>query len=151
MLVRTLLESKPREIITARPETSIDEAMELLIKHKISCLPVLDSDDKLVGIVSDKDIFKKIYETKDQYHKLTVGEVMTEALIVGLPSDEISYIAGVMDKNWIRHVPIVDGDKLIGLVSQGDIITMQAEHHEIENRYLNLYIQGLGFRDKSAE
>jgi CBS domain-containing protein len=151
MLVRTLLESKPREIITTRAETSIDEAMELLITHKISCLPVLDTDGNLSGIVSDKDIFKKIYETKGQYHSLTVGDVMTEALIVGLPSDDIAYIAGIMDKNWIRHVPIVDGDKLIGLVSQGDIITMQAEHHEIENRYLNLYIQGLGVRDKSSE
>lgn len=151
MLVKTLLENKPREIITTSKKTSVEAAMDLLISNNIGCLPVVDDNGKLIGIVSDKDIFRKIHDTKGQYHKLTVGDIMTDALIVGLPDDELTYIAGIMDKNWIRHVPILDGEKLIGLVSQRDIIRTQAEHHEIENRYLNLYIEGLHSRDKSAD
>lgn len=151
MLVKTLLANKPREIITTSKKTSVDAAMDLMISNNIGCLPVVDDEGKLIGIVSDKDIFRKIHDTKDQYHNLTVSDIMTDALIVGLPDDELAYIAGVMDKNWIRHVPILDGEKLIGLVSQRDIIRTQAEHHEIENRYLNLYIDGLHSRDKSAD
>ena len=151
MLVKTLLANKPREIITSSKKTSLDAAMDLLISNNIGCLPVVDDDGKLIGIISDKDIFRKIHDTKGQYHDLTVGDVMTDALIVGLPDDDIAYIAGVMDKNWIRHVPILDGEKLVGLVSQRDIIRTQAEHHQIENRYLNLYIEGLHSRDKSAD
>ena len=151
MLVKTLLADKPREIITTSRKMSVDAAMDLLITNNIGCLPVVDDDGKLVGIVSDKDIFRKIHQTKGQYHSLTVGDIMTDALIVGLPDDELVYIAGIMDKNWIRHVPILDGEKLVGLISQRDIIRTQAEHHEIENRYLNLYVEGLHSRDKSAD
>lgn len=151
MLVSTLLETKPREIITARPTTTIEEAMELLIKHKISCLPVLESDGKLVGIISDKDIFKKIHETKGNYHSLRIGDVMSTNLIVGLPDDDIEYIAGIMDKNWIRHVPIVSGDKMVGLVSEGDIIKTLTHRKKIENRYLKMYLDGLSSRDMSGD
>lgn len=151
MLVRTLLESKPRDIVTARLSTTIDEAMDLLIKHNIGCLPVVDHDGKLIGIISDKDIFKKIHQTKGDYHSLTVEDVMTKELIVGLPDDNLAYIAGVMDKNWIRHIPIVEADRVVGLVSSRDIIRTQAQDAEIENRYLKLYMGGLGSRDKSSE
>ena len=151
MLVKALLANKPREIITARPSTTVDEAMDLLISNGIGCLPVVDEAGKPIGIVSDADIFKKIHQTKGNYHDLNVEDVMTTNLIVGLPTDELSYIAGVMTKNWIRHVPVVEGDVMVGLVSLRDIIKTQAENIDAENRYLKLYTQGLGTRDKSAE
>lgn len=151
MLVKTHLEDKPKTLVTANPTTTIDDAMDLLISNKIGCLPVVDDNDQLLGIISDKDIFQKIYEKKTEYMSLKVADMMTTDLIVGLPEDELNYIAGVMDKNWIRHVPIVKEDQLVGLISLGDIIRTQTEHAQIENRYLKLYTDGLGLRDKSAD
>ncbi|MBD3401322.1 CBS domain-containing protein [candidate division GN15 bacterium] len=151
MLVRNLLEQKAREVITTTPTQTIDAAMDLLIKNNIGCLPVLDDAGKLIGIISDKDVFHKIHETNGKYHDLTVAEVMSTELLIGLPSDELEYIAGIMDKNWIRHIPIVEEERIIGLVSQRDIIKMTARHAELENRYLNLYLEGLHHRDKSAD
>lgn len=149
MRIATLLEHKSKTIVTASPSISIDEAMDLLINNKIGCLPVVDDGGKLIGIVSDKDIFKRIHQTKGDYHSLKVQDVMATDLIIGLPDDDIAYIAGVMDKNWIRHVPIVEGERVIGLVSLRDIVKAQAKNIEIENRYLDLY---LGMRrDKSGE
>jgi CBS domain-containing protein len=149
MRVATLLERKSKAIVTAIPSTSIDEAMDLLISNKIGCLPVVDDSGKLIGIISDKDIFKRIHQTKGNYHSLKVEDVMVTDLIVGLPDDDIAYIAGVMDKNWIRHVPIVEGKRVVGLISLRDIIKEQAKNIEIENRYLDLY---LGMRrDKSGD
>jgi CBS domain-containing protein len=151
MLVSTLLESKSKEVITAKSTTTIDEAMELLIKHKISCLPILEDDGKLIGIISDKDIFKKVHETKGNYHSLKVRDVMSTDLIVGLPTDNLEYIAGIMDKNWIRHIPIVEGDNMVGLVSEGDIIKTMTQNQEIENRYLKMYLEGTHRRDMSGD
>lgn len=149
MRVANLLEHKSKTIVSASPSTSIDEAMDLLISNKIGCLPVVDDSGELIGIISDKDIFKKIHQTKGEYHSLKVEDVMSAELIVGLPDDDIAYIAGVMDKNWIRHVPIVEGKRVIGLISLRDIIREQAKNIEIENRYLDLY---LGMRrDKSGD
>ena len=151
MLVKTMLDSKPKEIVTAKPSTKIDEAMDLLISKNIGCLPVLDEGGKLIGIVSDKDIFKKIHETGGDYHALSVKDVMSDAIIVGLPDDDISYIAGLMGKNWIRHVPIVEEGQLIGLVSQRDIIKTQAKKAEIENRYLKLYLDEMNGPSRSGD
>lgn len=151
MLVRTLLEQKARDVVTAKPDYSIDKAMDLLITHNIGCLPIVDDNNQLIGIISDKDIFHRIHQTKGEYHHLKVADVMTKDLIVGLPSDDLEYIAGIMDKNWIRHVPIVEEEKILGLVSQRDIIKTTARHTELENRYLNFYLEGLHHRDKSAD
>lgn len=148
MQVKTLLESKPKQIVSSNPLTSIDEAMGLLITNNIGCLPVVDDEDMLVGILSDKDIFARIYQTKGNYQSLKVEDVMTTNLIVGLPSDDVEYIAGVMEKNSIRHVPIVDGEQLIGLISLRDIVRTQTVAREVENRYL---MDMLEKRDKSGD
>ena len=67
---------------------------------------------------------------------------MSTNLIVGLPEDDVAYIAGVMTENRIRHVPIVDRDRIIGLLSVGDIVKTQIENIKVENRYLWQYIEG---------
>jgi CBS domain-containing protein len=142
MLVRDVLKSKSRELITVGKETSLKQAMERLIKHKISCLPVTDEDDKVVGIISDKDIFRRVYDTDCKFQTLTVGDCMTTEVIIGLPDDQLSYIAGVMTENRIRHVPVVDRSGIVGLISVGDIVKTQMENIKIENRYLKQYIEG---------
>lgn len=151
MLAKALLEEKSRDLITTKPTASVDEAMDTLIQNNIGCLPVLDDAGELAGIISDKDIFRKIHETKGDYHSLTVADVMTSKLVIGLPDDDISYIAGLMDKNWIRHVPIVDDGKLVGLISQRDINHSLNAKTEIENRYLNLYMDSFHRRDRSGD
>jgi len=142
MQVKELLKSKQRDTITATSSTELLEAMRLLIDHKISCLPVLGATGELIGIVSDKDIFKAVFENRPDFKKFSVGDLMTTDLIVGLGDDDVNYIAGLMTENRIRHVPIVEKDKLIGLISQADVVKTQMEHIEVENRYLKLYIDG---------
>jgi CBS domain-containing protein len=151
MLVKNLLADKSDELITATPKTSLDEAMKMLIDHGIACLLIIDKNDKLVGIVSDRDIFKKVYETKGEYHNLKLEDIMTSALIVGLPTDKIANIAWIMEKNYVRHIPIVEGEKLIGIVSERDIIKHQTEKIEIENRYLTTYMEDIHHRDMSGD
>lgn len=151
MLVRTILEDKGRQLVTCSTETTIKEAMELLINNGIGCLPILNDEQKLVGIVSDKDIFQRIHETEGDYRAVRLSEIMSSDLVVGVPEDTIKYVAKIMDKNWIRHLPIVSGDELIGLVSQRDIIKTQVENIKAENRYLRLYTDPLGSRDKSSD
>ena len=105
-------------------------------------IPVTDDSNKLVGIISDKDIFRKVHDTDGKYQEVTVGAAMTTDLIIGLPTDKFSYIAQVMTKNRIRHVPVCKEAKIIGLVSIGDIVKTQIDSIEGENRYLKQYISG---------
>jgi CBS domain-containing protein len=142
MKVKDLLKDKKREIVTVEGSTDILTAMELLIKNKISCLPVLGYSGQLVGIISDKDIFHAIYENQDNFPSIKVSNLMTTDLLVGLAEDEIDYIGGVMTENKVRHIPIVEKDRLVGLISLGDIVKAEIKQMQIENRYLKLYMEG---------
>ena len=70
---------------------------------------------------------------------------MTTELIVGVVDDDLTYSAVLMTNNRIRHIPIMEKDKIIGIVSVGDIVKTQMEHIKIENRYLRQYLSGSHF------
>lgn len=142
MRVADLLEAKQQRLIVAAPETSLSRAMEMMIYYKISCLPVIEQPDELIGLVSDKDIFRHIHEHPGSWRQSKIGELMSVDLIVGVAEDELSYMAGIMTTNRVRHVPIVDGNRLVGLISVGDIVKTQMQSMEIENRYLRQFIDG---------
>ncbi len=142
MLVRELLSTTPRKIITIGPSTDVRTAMDMLIKNKIGCLPVLDDSGNLVGILDDQDIFRAIYENQDGFEKYTAKDLMTSDLIIGMPDDDLNYIAGLMTKNNIRYIPIMENKKMVGLVSPGDVVKAQLNNIEIENRYLRMYMEG---------
>ena len=142
MKVKDLLTSQVRALITIGPAAAVMEAMELLIVNQISALPVLDPTGVLVGIISDKDIFRRIFTEPSHFQQAEVRDLMTTDVIVGIPDDEIAYIAGVMTTNRIRHVPIIEEGRLAGLISVGDIVKTQMESTRIENRYLWQYING---------
>ena len=127
--------------ITIDASATIVDAINLLKERNIRRVPVM-KDGRLAGIISDKDIFRTLYERPEGIDGLTVGELMTVDLIIGVEDDEIGYIAGIMTNNRIRHVPIVEGERLVGLLSVGDIVKTQMSHMEIENRHLWQYING---------
>ena len=142
MLVRDLLRNKKRDVVTVSSGTTISEAMDLLIAHQISCLPVIGRSGRLEGIVSDRDIFRAIHKNQRSFKILNVSNLMTTEVMIGVPDDDIGYIGSVMTQNRIRHVPIVEEDNLVGLVSLGDVVKAHIDEVEVENRYLKTYITG---------
>lgn len=142
MRVRDLLGKKHREVITIAPLATVDEAMQRLLHHKISCLPVVGDDEALKGILSDKDIFRAAFEHDNTFKSLTVEDLMSTELIVGVLDDDLEYIGAIMTNNRIRHVPIMVEDRLVGLLSLGDIVKAQLSDLRVTNRYLQFYIDG---------
>ena len=142
MLVKDLLRNKKRDIITATPSMTILKAMDLLIANQISCLPVIGELGELEGIVSDRDIFRAVHKDNQSFTKLKVGDLMTTKVMIGVPDDDIQYIGGVMTQNRIRHIPIVEENSLVGLISVGDVVKAHIDSIEVENRYLKTYITG---------
>jgi CBS domain-containing protein len=129
-------------MIIAKPRTPVLEAMRLMIQNRISCLPVVDDSGELAGIISDKDIFAAVYESQEGFAENTVGELMTQEVIVSVLEDDLNYIANIMTTNRVRHIPVVDQSRLVGLVSIGDVVKEQMTQVQFENRYLMQYITG---------
>lgn len=142
MLVKDLLKDKSREVITTKPTATVAEAMELLLKHNIGCLPVFDEADDLIGIVSDKDIFRAAHQFESTFKKLPISQLMSTEVLIGIPEDEVEYVAGIMTYNRVRHIPIMDGGRMVNLLSIGDIVKARISDMKSENRYLKMYIEG---------
>ena len=135
MLVKDILRGKTKSIVTVERATPLQQAMVLMVEHNVGCLPVVDDKSRLIGMITDRSIFKKISEVKENYLLHNVGDVMSEELVFGAPDEDLAMIAQKMRSHWVRHVPIVEDERIIGLVSLWDLLKSKAGT-ETENRYL---------------
>jgi len=140
--VQDILKSKGAELVTIGQQDSLVEAYRLLSEHNIGVLLVMDKQGKPVGIISERDLVHEFAKRGPAVEKATVQEAMTEDLIIGVPEDDLEYVMNVMTQQRIRHLPILDGDELAGLISIGDVVKSQITQAEAEIRYLHSYITG---------
>ncbi len=141
MKVRELLKTKSQDTETIEPDKSIKEAMDIIVAKRIGALPVLDKGE-LVGIITERDIFRLLHKNGAGAFTFKVGDVMTRKLVVGILEDDIEMVQAVMTNNRFRHLPIMDGRKMVGILSIGDIVKSHVKNLQIENRYLIDYITG---------
>ena len=142
MKVKDVLSQKGWNAVTIHPERSLRRAMGVMIENQIGALPVVCDDGGLVGIITERDLFRYCFHNRGLDEEAVVADVMTQELIVGVPDDDVDYIASVMTKNRIRHIPIVEDGKLTGIVSIGDVIKNKLKDMSVTNRYLMEYING---------
>ncbi|MEA3499480.1 MAG: CBS domain-containing protein [Candidatus Marinimicrobia bacterium] len=143
MKLSKLLENKTNEIIKIDSNKSVFEAIQLLNKHKIGSLLVMNENKKLEGIITERDILFKCLENERDNYKTKIAEVMTskEKLIIGTADDKLSYAMRVMVSKKVRHLPIVDNENVIGLLSIGDILKEVLDQSETEVKLLREYVK----------
>ena len=139
---KDILATKSLGVISVQPTQSIHEAISKLMDYKIGSVVVIDEDQQLVGIFTERDILRECVRRSDHLKTTTVGSVMTTDLIIGVPNDDVEYLLGIMSKNKIRHIPILDGDIVQGVISIGDLVKAFLSDVSYENRYLKDYIMG---------
>ena len=128
MKVSTVLATKSQQLVTITPEAAIKDAVALLKEHNIGALLVLDEQEKLVGVISERDIVRRLVERSDVL-SLTVADLMTESPITAVPQDDLMSVANKMTENRFRHMPILEGDTLVGIVSIGDVLKIQRDEY----------------------
>jgi len=142
MKVSDLLSSKSQTIITITPDQSVFEAMQTLMDHQISSLIVLDTNSKIAGIITERDIIRAMHQDYEALKSQQVADLMSTNPIVVSPQDEIESAMEIMTQNRIRHLPIITERGLVGIISIGDIVKFELEEIQVENRYLEDYISG---------
>ena len=141
-----------QDVLTISNDDPLRKAAMLICLHRISGLPVVDSEGNLVGIISEKDILKAIYPTEAEFSedpsahldfqvmeeryrdvgRVKVNEVMTHAVVTVSPDTALLRASSMMILNRIRRLPVVENGRLVGIISQGDI------HQALFERYLLL-------------
>ncbi len=140
MNVSEILKRKGTAVICISPESTIQEAIETLVGQGVGALLVRDKREKVVGIITERDILRANAKEFDGLSSFRVSDLMTGDLIIGCEDDSVSYVERVMTESRIRHLPIFEGRKLVGIISIGDVVKANAEQAAIEVRHLTSYI-----------
>jgi CBS domain-containing protein len=142
MTLRDILRVKGSQVYTVRPDQTVQDAVGILMQHRVGALLVEEGDGRDVGIITERDVLRECHHRSDQLRQIPVREAMSKDLIIGLPDDELGYTMGVMTKNRVRHLPIVDSGRVVGMISIGDVVKASLDEVEDENHYLKEYISG---------
>jgi CBS domain-containing protein len=142
MLVRDVLESKGRRIITIDSEATVAEAIAKLVQNNIGSLPVLDHGGHLIGIFSERDVLRIIHNRGEGFGRLLIRDVMTRDPVTCQLDDDVDDVMGKMSARHIAKVPVTSGAELVGIVSVGDVVKAVHDKVHTENQHLISYIHG---------
>ncbi|MGB3441671.1 MAG: CBS domain-containing protein [Actinophytocola sp.] len=140
MRVADLLRSKGSKVATVPPSTSVIELLKDLARHNIGAMVVLSEAGDVVGIVSERDVVRQLHDRGTELLSAPVEEIMTTKVVTCGPNDGVDSLAAVMTERRIRHMPVVDDGRLIGIVSIGDVVKSRIEQLESDREQLESYI-----------
>lgn len=142
MTIAAILKQKGREIAQVEPTATVAEATTMLAARRIGAVLVIDSAGQLVGILSERDIVANLAEHGGATLEMTVAQLMTRNLKTAAPATTVQQAMEMMTEGRFRHLPIVDGDQLAGVVSIGDIVKarMSDQAHQVDS--LMAYVAG---------
>jgi CBS domain-containing protein len=142
MNIAAILQSKGSEVLTVEGDTRVRDAVALLADRKIGALPVVRGG-AVAGIMSERDIIYRLRSDGAEILDWRVEQIMTAPAITVEPETEIMTALSLMTRRRIRHLPVVDGATLIGLVSIGDLVKHRMDRIEAEAAAMLTYIQSV--------
>ena len=143
-IVRNLLKVKGNDVWHVSPETSVLDALKLMAEKQIGALLVLEGD-QIVGIVSERDFVRKIAQMNLCAVESPVRDYMTTRVIIIKPDNSIDDCMALMTDKHIRHLPVMEGGSLVGMISIGDLVKETIKGHETTIKQLENYITGTGY------
>jgi CBS domain-containing protein len=140
MTVRAILDTKGHNIQSVEPDARLSAAIKILGERKIGAVLVM-SDGRIEGILSERDIVRVLGERGARVLDEPVGAVMTRKVISCRQTDTVAAIMEMMTLGKFRHLPVIEGDKVVGLISIGDIVKWRVREYENEQEALREYIK----------
>lgn len=140
--VNDLLQAKGHSVWTVGPEASVYAALELMAAKDVGALLVVDDDGQVAGIFSERDYARKVILRGRASRDTPVREIMTERVLYVRPEQTLDDCMALMTRHRVRHLPVLDGGQLIGLISIGDVVKAIIAEQEFMIEQLENYITG---------
>jgi CBS domain-containing protein len=140
--VKTILDSKGKEVVTVPPDTAVIEALKLMAEKGIGAVVVTEPDGHVAGIMSERDYARKVALNDKTAAGTMVSEIMTEQVICVEPSQPLEECMALMVGKHIRHLPVLEGGKLAGIISIGDVVKATISEQKFLIEQLETYIRG---------
>ncbi len=142
--VSSILKVKGNAVYSVKKDTPIIEVLDLMVQKGIGAVLVMENE-KIAGIFSERDFVRKVSRTRDLCLEIPVSELMTKDVFVISPDDSIDECMAVMSGTRIRHLPVIQDEKLIGLISIGDVVRSSLEDKDLQIQSMEQYIFGYGY------
>jgi CBS domain-containing protein len=140
MSVEHILSAKGREVVTIGPDVTIADAAECLSNRRIGAVVVVDGGGAVLGIISERDVVRAVADSGAEALAAPVSSRMTAKVVTCGPTSSIDEIMGLMTDGKFRHVPVIEGGRLAGIISIGDVVKQRLSDVESEHRALRDYI-----------
>lgn len=140
MTVSAILKLKGPDIVTIDGETTLRDAIKCLSENRIGAVIVAAAGGKVEGILSERDVVRLLAERGIEALDTPVASVMTRAVVTCTPDETIPEIMERMTRGRFRHVPVLEGERLVGIVSIGDVVKYRVQEMERESEALRTYI-----------
>ncbi len=140
-LVSQLLEAKGHDVWSVTPDTTVLDALQLMADRKVGALLVLE-EDRLVGVFSERDYARKVVLKGKSSKDTPVRDIMSSNIVSVEPDQSTEKCMSLMTEKLVRHLPVIDGEKLIGMISIGDVVKAVIADREDAIQELERYITG---------
>jgi CBS domain-containing protein len=141
MNVKAILDSKGTDVFSIEPTATLETAIKTLGKHKIGALLVLGPDRRVIGIVSERDIVRALGERGAEVLSQPLSQIMTRKVVTCSQTETVVTIMERMTTGKFRHVPVVEQEQVVGVISIGDVVKYRLHEMEQESAALRDYIQ----------
>ncbi|MGI9407856.1 MAG: CBS domain-containing protein [Hyphomicrobiaceae bacterium] len=139
MIVADILQAKGDNVVTVRPTETLSILAHRLRLERVGALVVSTNGKRIDGIISERDVVHAFAEHGTDLDELCVSDVMTRTVTTCSPKDTIADISGIMTKRRIRHLPVVENDTLVGIVTVGDVVKHRLDEMQLEANVLRDY------------
>lgn len=140
MIVEQILNDKGHEVVTLRADNTLKEAAELLDARKIGAVVALGLDDRIIGVLSERDVVRQVARLGAAALDMPVGTAMTRAVITVYAATPIDEALQTMTDRRIRHLPVVQHERLVGVISIGDLVKWKIAETEAEANAMKSYL-----------
>jgi CBS domain-containing protein len=140
--VASILKHKGYQVATVEPTAQVDEILQLLVDKRIGAVLVIDRAEQILGIVSERDIVRSLHGNGTDTLTMTAGQIMTRTIHVARPETTVAEAMHVMTAGRFRHLPVLDRDTLVGIISIGDVVKARIMQQDAEVESLTAYVAG---------
>lgn len=140
--VATILRHKGFQVISIDPTARVSEVAAILSERRIGAILVMDREEQILGIVSERDIVRSLAANGARTLEMTAGQLMTRAVQVAHPETTVAEAMHIMTAGRFRHLPVMDHDTLVGIISIGDVVKARIMHQDTVVESLTAYVAG---------
>jgi CBS domain-containing protein len=142
MRISEVLRKKGADVVTIAPEATVRELLEVLAEHNVGAVVVSADGAELAGIVSERDVVRRLHQLGAAVLDRPVRDIMTAVVHTCSPDDRVESLRGVMTEYRIRHLPVVRAGRMVGIVSIGDVVKNAISELQTEREHLVQYLRG---------